>query len=121
MFDQQNRTARDTQRVRTEATGSCKSMRGFEWQIKYDDLSQGGCRVDDPRHVMELGSKVNLFIAGAGPFVAEVAWRQGDRVGLEFTNSLPDTVFEHLARGEWEEAQLASSNEVQSYPIRRVI
>lgn len=96
-------------------------MRGFEWEIKYDDLSQGGCRVDDPRHGMELGSQVNLFIAGAGPFMAEVAWRQGDRVGLEFANTIPENVFEHLARGEWEEAQFAAVNEACRYPIRRVL
>lgn len=121
MFDRKHMTARSSERVRTEVTGSAKSMRGFEWQIQYDDLSTGGCRVDDPRHGMELGSKVELYIAGAGPYLAEVAWRQGDRVGLEFQTAIPDNVFEHLARGEWEEAEYAAAQEVRRFPIRRVI
>lgn len=113
---------RQTERVRTQAEGSCTSERGFEWFIKYEDLSPGGCRVDDPRHGLVLGAMVRLDIAGTGPHHAEVAWRQGDRVGLEFVVPLTDEVFYHLKHGDWDAAKAA--DELPSptrYPVRRVI
>ncbi|MEO1730349.1 MAG: PilZ domain-containing protein [Pseudomonadota bacterium] len=113
--------ARRSPRVRTSVTGSCKSPRGFSWDIRFDDLSEGGCRVDDPRHGMELGALVKLFIAGTGPHHAEVAWRQGDRVGLEFVKPLSTRVFTLLSQGNWDAARMASSTEVTRFPVRRVL
>lgn len=52
--------------------------------IALDDLSAGGCRLDDPHGRLRLGEFVRLYIAGTGPHMAEVAWRQGSRVGVEF-------------------------------------
>ncbi|NQX94819.1 MAG: PilZ domain-containing protein [Erythrobacter sp.] len=97
--------ARQTSRVRTNADGTCKNMRGFRWDVHVDDISQGGCRVDDPRHGLELGAHIQLIIAETGPYTAEVAWRQGDRVGLEFVSTLDPQVFALMASGEWEQAQ----------------
>lgn len=114
-------TARKSERVRSCATGSCKTNRGFQWDIQLDDLSRGGCRVDDPRHGMKLGAHVSLFIAGTGPHFAEVAWRQGDRVGLEFVKDLPERVFKHLAAEEWEIAREIDRNEASRFPVRRMI
>ena len=113
--------ARRSSRVRTSVTGSCKSPRGFSWDIRFDDLSEGGCRVDDPRHGMELGALVKLFIAGTGPHHAEVAWRQGDRVGLEFVKPLSARVFTLMAQDQWDEARALSHYEVTRFPVRRVM
>lgn len=113
--------SRSSERVPTSAQGSCKTDRGYNWDVSFQDLSSGGCRVDDPHGRMNLGSYVSLIIAGTGPHRAEVAWRQGDRVGLEFLRPLPPRVFKHLAAEEWEEANQAHSTDSTSFPIRRMI
>ena len=79
----------------------------MQWDIRLEDLSSGGCRVDDPRGGMALGEYVRLFIAGTGPHMAEVAWRQGSRVGLEFQTPLPERIFALLAEDRWDEASRA--------------
>lgn len=76
----------------------------MQWDIELADLSKGGCRIEDPRGGLGLGEYVRLFIAGTGPHVAEVAWRQGSRIGLEFQNPLPERVFALLAEERWDEA-----------------
>lgn len=123
MFNPVRKTmeGRMAERVRTRATGSCTSPRGFEWEIAYEDLSHGGCRVDDPRHGLELGQIVKLDIAGTGPHHAEVAWRQGDRVGLEFMKPMSDVVFRHLVNEEWDAAREADRTESTRLPVRRLI
>ncbi|MEL6542384.1 MAG: PilZ domain-containing protein [Pseudomonadota bacterium] len=118
--------ARQTDRVRTDADGTCKSARGFTWDVHVDDISPGGCRVDDPRHGLELGAHIQLMIAETGPHTAEVAWRQGDRVGLQFVSKLDPSVFTLMASGEWDEARKADESGTKSapairYPVRRVM
>jgi len=98
---------RRSQRVPTSATGSCRTARGMQWDIHLEDLSCGGCLVEDPRGGMALGEFVRLFIAGTGPHIAEVAWRQGSRVGLEFQTPLPERIFALLAEGRWDDAKHA--------------
>ena len=118
--------SRRSPRVRLSVQGSCKSARGFEWDIKVDDLSAGGCRVDDPRHGLELGAHIQLLIGDVGPYTAEVAWRQGDRVGLEFTTPLDPRVFQLMISDQWEEAREAEENGGKPavpirYPVRRIM
>ena len=101
-------------------------MRGFSWDVHVDDISQGGCRVDDPRHGLELGSHVQIMIEEAGPFTVEVAWRQGDRVGLEFLTKLDPNVFSLMASGEWDQARdIEAGLDVEAptirFPVRRVM
>lgn len=112
---------RASQRVPTTASGSCKTDGGNEWELSFEDLSSGGCRVDDPDTKLALGSYVSLSIAGTGPHRAEVAWRQADRVGLEFLRPLPPRVFKHLAAEEWDLANDAHVTDSTSLPIRRMI
>ena len=112
--------ARTSSRVRITAHGSAKSPRGATWDIQFDDLSEGGCRVDDPRHGLELGAVVKLTIAGTGPHHSEVAWRQGDRVGLEFMRPISEGVFSAMAEGEWDKARELSADQIGRFPIRRV-
>jgi len=117
---------RRTPRVRLTATGSCKSTRGFVWDIQIDDLSQGGCRVDDSRHGLELGSHIQLMVGEVGPYTAEVAWRQGDRVGLEFITPITPRVFELISKGDWEAACSAAQGaenraEASRFPVRRIM
>jgi len=113
--------ARQSDRVRTRATGSCKTARGMQWEIQVDDLSQGGCRVDDPRHGLELGSFVKVLIAETGPHDAEVAWRQGDRVGMEFLKPLPQQVFKLLSTEQWSAARDEFNRAGSTLPMRRVV
>ena len=118
--------ARQSSRVKTEADATCKSLRGFTWEVQVDDLSQGGCRVDDPRHGLELGAHIQPMIAETGPYTAEVAWRQGDRVGLAFITALDPQVFALMASGEWDQARAfedegASPDAPIRYPVRRIM
>ena len=101
-------------------------MRGFTWDVHVDDISPGGCRVDDPRHGLELGAHIQIMIAETGPYTAEVAWRQGDRVGLEFLTPIDPDVFALMASGEWDQARdldgdAASKRGPIRYPVRRVM
>ena len=87
---------RNSERLSTSLTGTYRTPRGFECEVDVDDLSLGGCRVDDLRGGLQLGEYVQITIAGAGPFVAEVAWRQATRVGLQFNRPLPAHIVTEL-------------------------
>ncbi|MDP2130744.1 MAG: PilZ domain-containing protein [Erythrobacter sp.] len=103
--------ARRSARVSTTTTGSCRTARGMQWDIMLADLSQGGCRIEDPQGRLRLGEYVRLYIAGTGPHVAEVAWRQGAWIGLEFARPLPERVLIGLTAADG--SDLA--------PVRRVL
>ena len=113
--------ARRSDRVRTSATGSCKTSRGMQWDIQLNDLSPGGCRVDDPQCEFKLGTFVKVIIAGTGPHHAEIAWRQGDRVGMEFLKPLPVRVFKLLSTEQWDEARSEFARTGSSLPMRRAV
>lgn len=80
---------RRSSRLATSALGTYRTPRGVTVEVEYADLSAGGCRVEDERGGLRLGEYVLLTIAQAGPFKAEVAWRQGTRVGLQFVRPMP--------------------------------
>ena len=84
------------QRIATVLTGKYRTPRGFECEVDVDDLSLGGCRVDDLRGGLQLGEYVQITLGQAGPFVAEVAWRQSTRVGLQFNRLLPKHILKEL-------------------------
>lgn len=113
--------ARRSARIATGATGSCRTARGMQWDIALADLSEGGCRIDDPRGRLRLGEYVRLYIAGTGPHMAEVAWRQGTRIGLEFVRPLPDRVLERLAAADWEGARREERDHGSNAPLRRLL
>lgn len=87
---------RRCERLPTNLTGTYRTPRGFECEVDVDDLSLGGCRVDDMRGGLQLGEYVQITLGEAGPFTAEVAWRQSSRVGLQFTRTLPPHIVEAL-------------------------
>ncbi|MEQ5787863.1 PilZ domain-containing protein [Erythrobacter sp. NFXS35] len=113
--------ARNSVRIPTAATGSCRTSRGMQWDLELADLSEGGCRIEDSRGRLRLGEFVRLYIAGTGPHMAEVAWRQGSRVGIEFARPLPRRVFTLLAAADWHGAQAAFEEDNSSLPVRRFI
>lgn len=122
MFQDPKRTdARKSERFPTHADGSCTSQHGFEWWIQYQNLSPEGCCVKDPRQGLELGALVKLEIAGTGPHHAEVVWREGDNVGLEFVTPLPIAVFHYLVDGEWEQNRADERDHASPMPVRQVI
>ena len=95
---------RKDNRITTDAAGSYKTNLGNEWEVEVADLSRGGCRVDDRYGGLKLGEYVELEIGGTGPHKAEVAWRQSDRVGLEFARPLAQSVLARIERGDWDGA-----------------
>lgn len=93
--------ARTTSRVPIDATGSYRTGRGMQWDIKLADLSEGGCRIFDPRGRVDVGEYLRVYIAGTGPHLGEVAWRHGDHAGIAFARPLPERVFASLAAADW--------------------
>lgn len=82
--------------------------------------------MDDPRHGLELGSHIQIMIAETGPYTAEVAWRQGDRVGLEFLAKLDPETFDLMASGQWEQARRINEGDGRKaapirYQVRRIM
>ncbi len=111
--------ARTTSRVPIDATGSYRTSRGMQWDIELADLSEGGCRIFDPQGRVDLGEFVRLYIAGTGPHLAEVAWRNGDHVGLAFARPLSQRVFASLAAADWKGAVAAQRD--TGGPARRFV
>ena len=82
--------------------------------------------MDDPRHGLELGKHIQVMIAETGPYTAEVAWRQGDRVGMEFLTKIDPDVFALMASGEWDQARDTEGSPEHKgpsvrYPVRRIM
>jgi hypothetical protein len=113
--------ARKSARIATTATGSCRTSRGMQWDIALTDLSCGGCRIEDPQGRLRLGEFVRLFIAGTGPHMAEIVWRQGTRIGIEFSRPLPDRVLARLAVADWDGARQAVVEDTHVRPVRRML
>ncbi|MEM6494471.1 MAG: hypothetical protein AAF650_08830 [Pseudomonadota bacterium] len=68
-----------------------------------------------------LGDPVELTIAQAGPFTAEVAWRQRARAGLEFIRPLPKPILARLGLGYDEETIQAEVEARAARAVRRPI
>ncbi len=113
--------ARKSSRIATSATGSYRTPRGSEWEVEVADLSRGGCRVDDPVGGLKLGEYVQLRIGSTGPHTAEVAWRQGDRVGLEFASPLAHSVMARIAEDDWDGAADEFANTRHHGFVRRFV
>ncbi|UAB78677.1 PilZ domain-containing protein [Erythrobacter sp. SCSIO 43205] len=121
MYTSRASAAREYERSQTHAIGICQTESGKEIAVRYRELSQGGCSLDDPKGELTFGARVSLFIEGTGPIRAEVAWRQGKSAGLEFAQLLPDQLYRHLFAGEWELARKAPLTKERVYPVRRMI
>jgi hypothetical protein len=113
--------SRRSERIAINATGSLRTSRGMQWDIPLADLSEGGCRVEDEQGRLRLGEYVRFYIGGTGPHMAEVAWRQGSRVGIEFVRPLPQRVFQKLAAADWDGARCVYEEERGVLPVRRMI
>ena len=97
-------------RVQIDAPGCYRSARGMRWEVKFSDLSEGGCRVEDPSVSLSPGEEVRAFIAGTGPHLANVAWCADGMAGLAFVRPLPQRVFTLLASKQFEKAVEAHAN-----------
>ena len=95
---------RQSSRTPITVPGTVLSARGQEWRVHVDDLSTGGCRLDDPDGGLRLGELVKLSVGGVGPCVAEIAWRQSTRVGVEFVRPLSERVINAMGRSDWDAA-----------------
>jgi hypothetical protein len=91
------------------------------WDIALADLSEGGCRIEDARGRLRVGEMVRLFIAGTGPHMARVAWRDGGEAGLVFQRNLSARVVRHFAEADWDGARAAHDDDLTRPPMRRLI
>lgn len=110
---------RHSNRLVTRAIGTYRTSRGAVQRVEFEDISLGGCRVEDLASQLGLGEYVELTIGEAGPFIAEVAWRQTTRVGLEFSQPLPKRVLARLGEGFDEATFDAELKAREARPPRR--
>jgi len=109
---------RRSERLSTSIQGTYRTPRGFECEVDVDDLSLGGCRVDDLRGGLMLGEFVQITLGQTGPFVAEVAWRQSTRVGLQFNRALPAHIVKDLTGVDVRALPDALASPTASPPLR---
>jgi hypothetical protein len=112
---------RKSARLPLIATGTCRSAHGMLWDVALADLSEGGCRIADARGRLRTGELVRLFIAGTGPHMARVAWRERGEAGLVFQRSLSARVVRHFAEADWDGARAAFEDDLTRPPVRRVL
>jgi hypothetical protein len=112
---------RKTTRLPITATGACRSAHGMLWDVVLADLSEGGCRIADARGRLRQGEMVRLFIAGTGPHLARVAWRDAGEAGLVFQSNLSARVIRHFAEADWDGARAAYDDDLTRPPMRRLI
>ena len=104
---------RQSHRINIDAPGCYRTERGMQWEIRFSDLSEGGCRVIDQEASLKVGEEVTAYIAGTGPYIANVAWCSDGMAGLAFARPLPKLVFELIAASDW-----GAVNEVLSNPAK---
>ena len=81
------------------ANGQCRVASGMQWDVALADLSEGGCRIADPRGVLRKGAMVELFIAGNGPHRAHVRWVEKGEAGVAFVRMLDGALLDCLHNG----------------------
>ena len=82
-----------------DASGHCRSAHGMQWEVALFDLSEGGCRIADPHGRLRRSETVKLFIAGTGPHRAQIQWREGEEVGIQFDRPLQPNLLDQIHSG----------------------
>lgn len=71
---------------------------GATHEIWVKDISEYGCRFFDKFSVLQVESAILVKVGNIGPIPAQVRWREGSVVGVEFEKSLHPSVLEHIIR-----------------------
>jgi len=68
---------------------------GYNHQVRVDDVSTAGCRVELIEDV-ELGEPVITRFPELEPLVGSVRWKVGATAGLEFSRAMHPAVLDHM-------------------------
>jgi hypothetical protein len=87
-------------RRKCERTGvasaiTVRPIGGFNHQVRVDDVSWAGCRVELVEEI-ELGEPLITRFPQLEPLVGSVRWKQGAAAGLEFTRRMHPAVLDAL-------------------------
>ena len=91
---------RQQPRKAIDTTGHYRTLRGMQWDVRLADISQGGCRICEPRGELRTGETIKLFIGGSGPHRARVMWRDGEDVGVHFERPLTPVLLDQIRTGD---------------------
>lgn len=86
---------RQCERVGLVSTITVRPIGGFNHQVRIDDVSAVGCRVEMVEEV-EVGEPLITRFPQLEPLVGAVRWKQGASAGLQFTRSMHPAVLEAL-------------------------
>lgn len=86
---------RSTERVAVASNITVRPIGGFNHQVRIDDISTTGCRVELVEET-QLGEPLIARFPQLEPLVGEVRWKAGATAGLEFTRAVYPPVLESL-------------------------
>lgn len=82
-------------RVSVAAAITVRPIGGFNHQVRIDDVSTAGCRVELVEEI-ELGEPVITRFPELEPLVGAVRWKAGAIAGLEFSRTMHPAVLDHM-------------------------
>ena len=82
-------------RVAVASNITLRPIGGFNHQVRVDDVSIAGCRVELVEET-ELGEPLITRFPQLEPLVGEVRWKAGAMAGLEFTRAVHPAVLDAL-------------------------
>jgi hypothetical protein len=68
----------------------------FRMEVKVSDISEYGCRLNEPWIYLQKGDRVSLKPELFGSLFATVKWANSSQVGIEFDSPLHSAVVDHL-------------------------
>ena len=86
---------RSVDRVGVASTINVRPIGGFNHQVRIDDVSTAGCRVELIEET-ELGEPLIARFPQLEPLVGEVRWKDGATAGLEFSRLMHPAVLDAL-------------------------
>lgn len=86
---------RAVDRVAVASNITVRPIGGFNHQVRIDDVSIAGCRVEMVEEA-EIGEPLIARFPQLEPLVGEVRWKAGATAGLEFTRTVHPAVLDAL-------------------------
>lgn len=82
-------------RVAVASSITLRPIGGFNHQVRIDDVSTAGCRVELVEET-ELGEPLIARFPQLEPLIGEVRWKAGAMAGLEFSRTMHPAVLDAL-------------------------
>ena len=79
-----------------EIQGRYRTGNGIAYDVKVMELSRHGCRIFDKFSNLQRDKQISIRIGSIGPIFAQVRWREGNLVGIQFNEALHPSVLDHM-------------------------